>query len=402
MKGYRYICRKTIFLGLLFGLLSMDEAFSKHLNLSSHEAHFKEHRFNKTINNLTKKLRNLSKNPNIRPFNGEVVFAIGGKIIAQQSICQVNHIQSVVRVGYMKYGIASLTKQITAALILKAVEGGKLRLDDPVAHYLTPDDVDDLTLPKFKATIHQILSHTSGFIDGQNEPICAPGSDFHYASWGYAVLGQVLANVYHAPFSTLANRFFQKIGMNHAIAPERLKISELRQHYQDLMKGYHCDRHDSFEEANPEIGGNRGAAGGIIATARDLILWNQALHHGKVLNLASYKLMIKPYAKSNHSLFGTFGYGYGLQISKTRAGLEYSHLGHIPGYQSMLLYYPKADLTVVVLINSDRLGEDSSLKANKHLRLVREIALDVAVSLQNNRSYFIHNKNQPKNSSIDE
>lgn len=328
------------------------------------------------------KLNKLRGNPNIRPFNGEIIVTHRGKTIVHHAIRLTNAIPGTNQPGTMTYAIASLTKQITATLILQAVEEGRLHLDDPASLYLTSDFEGDITSPKYQATIHELLSHTSGFIDGCNNQVCAPGKTFNYASWSYAVLGHVLAHIYKKPFPELANQLFEKIGMKSAVAPERAKLRTIRAQNPTLIRGYHCQEDDVFLEANPEIGGNRGAAGAVIATTKDLALWNQALHNGQLLTANSYDLMTSAYSQSEHEVFGTTGYGYGLQVSKTKAGIEYSHLGHIPGYQSMSLYYPEADLSVILLINSDRLGQDDTCNAHEHLRHIRHLILDYVALLQ--------------------
>ncbi len=334
------------------------------------------------VNKLKQKLKDLEHNPSIRPFNGEIIFSVRGKTLIHHPIQLVQEIQGVSKPGQVNYVIASLTKQITAALVLQAVDEGRLLLSDVAAKYLNDRDVDDLSLPKYQSTIHNLLAHLSGYVDGRQELVSKPGTTFHYASWSYAVLGHILANIYGLPFPELANRLFQKVGMRHSYAPHRAKINLLRQKNHELIKGYHCREDDCFVEANPEIGGNRGAAGAVIAPAQDLALWCHELHQGKILPPPLYKLMITPFSQSEHNVFGPIGYGYGLQISHTDVGLEFSHLGHIPGYQSMMLYYPDVELCVILLINSDRLGQDDSHQAYNHLRTIREIAIHTALALK--------------------
>jgi D-alanyl-D-alanine carboxypeptidase len=371
----------AVFLSIfLFGSLSNTVPF----NFQSAHAHMPKthsptpHNF---VNTLKLKFRNLPHLPNIRPFNGEIIVTLKGETIVQHPIRMVKGIQSSPQVGQLKYVIASLTKQMTAALILQAVEKGMIHLDDPAAKYLAPKIDDDLSLTKYQATIHELLAHMSGYVDGSNYPVSPPGSMFNYASWSYAVLGHILAHIHGRPFPEIANQFFARIGMDNALAPERAKVKSLRQQNQDLIRCYHCHEDDSFMEANPEIGGNRGAAGAVMATAQDLALWNHALHSGELLSPPSYERMIQPYSQSVHDVFGPIGYGYGIQIAETNAGLEYSHLGHIPGFQSMMLYYPQSQLGVVLLINSDRLGQDDSHNAYEHLRIIRQIAIETAAGL---------------------
>ncbi|RXM18210.1 class A beta-lactamase-related serine hydrolase, partial [Citrobacter sp. AAK_AS5] len=55
------------------------------------------------------------------------------------------------------FRIGSVTKQFTAAAILRLVEQGKLSLDDDLSKY-----VPDFPLQGHAVTIRQLLNHTSG------------------------------------------------------------------------------------------------------------------------------------------------------------------------------------------------------------------------------------------------
>ena len=103
------------------------------------------------------------------------------------------------------FDLASLTKVIaTAPSVMKLVEAGKLRLDDPVARYLpefAPNGKDQIT-------IRMLLTHTSGLapdppIDAarggkaalyaeinQEELAAPPGMRFIYSDTGFIVLGR--------------------------------------------------------------------------------------------------------------------------------------------------------------------------------------------------------------------
>jgi len=55
------------------------------------------------------------------------------------------------------YEIGSITKTFTASFIYRAIQEGKIYLDDTIDHYL------DLPKKKHYPTIKQLLTHTSGY-----------------------------------------------------------------------------------------------------------------------------------------------------------------------------------------------------------------------------------------------
>lgn len=130
------------------------------------------------------------------------------------------------------YEIGSLTKTITAALISKAIDEGKISLDTTIDHYLE--------LPEGKyPRIRQLLTHTSGykayyfetpmvksFFTGRNDfygitdemvldqikstRLKKEEYPFQYSNFGYATLGLILEAVYNKEYTELLNEFVLK------------------------------------------------------------------------------------------------------------------------------------------------------------------------------------------------
>ena len=91
------------------------------------------------------------------------------------------------------------------------------------------------------------------------------------------------------------------------------------------------------------------AAGSLCSSAHDLVLWNRALHGGKVLSPASYRALTTPGRLND----GTeVRYAMGLGLLNTGGRRLVSHGGGINGFLSHASYYPAEDLTVVVLFNT--------------------------------------------------
>lgn len=128
------------------------------------------------------------------------------------------------------YEIGSITKTITASLIGKAVEEGRIDLDQTIDHYL------ELPAGKSYPTIKELLTHTSGyknfyfaspmtsnFFFGRNsfynvkkeavlDRVAALDMEeesypFNYSNFGFAVLGLVLEDVYETYYTTLVNEY---------------------------------------------------------------------------------------------------------------------------------------------------------------------------------------------------
>jgi D-alanyl-D-alanine carboxypeptidase len=103
-------------------------------------------------------------------------------------------------------------------------------------------------------------------------------------------------------------------------------------------------RPDDWSEYNPSWG---WAAGSVISTPDDLVVWVDALVGGKLLNPATQKLRmesIKGLGLADPEA-GGYDYGYGILKQQTYFG----HGGQITGYNTEMLRDPDTDTTIVVV-----------------------------------------------------
>src|SRR5262249_27224274 len=126
------------------------------------------------------------------------------------------------------FSIGSITKQFTAAAILKLQMQGKLSVRDPIAKYL-PNVPQD----KSAITLHHLLTHSagleSGFGPGDFEAVTrdeiikralasklrsAPGKQYHYSNAGYSLLGAIVEIVSGGGYEAfLHEHLFKPAGM---------------------------------------------------------------------------------------------------------------------------------------------------------------------------------------------
>jgi len=86
-----------------------------------------------------------------------------------------------------QFVIGSISKQITAVLVLREYEKGNLVLDDKIIQYLP--DIKQAWAKE--VTIHHLLVHTHGIIDLNKLLEFELGSQFHYSQLGYELLAQI-------------------------------------------------------------------------------------------------------------------------------------------------------------------------------------------------------------------
>lgn len=259
--------------------------------------------------------------------------------------------------------IGSISKQFTAAAILKLRDQGRLDLNDRLVKYIP-------SFPEPAVTIHHLLSQTSGvgeFTDTPEfrrlkkqkfvslDPLIAliervpmnfpAGHHWAYSNSNFILLSRVVeAASGESWWSFVKRELVDAAGMKDTnFSPERGT---------KIVSGHDFDRDYGLiaidEIAYRERGWANGA-GGIESTARDLSLWNSALYGGRLLSSRSLELMTAAHGKVNE----TISYGYGLFITKDEVSGEtfYYHPGGIPGFITYNSYYPKRAMSSIALAN---------------------------------------------------
>ncbi len=261
------------------------------------------------------------------------------------------------------FRIGSVTKQFTAAAIVRLAEQGKLSLDDDVTQF-----VPEFAAGKKKITIRNLLNHTSGIknyteLGGMMEATAIPveteemmkrfereprdfdpGAAFHYSNSGYYLLGMIIEAVERRPYADVMREwFFEPIGMTHTTAADDDVILKGR------AQGY---GHDGGETVNdrPISMTVPFAAGCIVSTAPDLVRWARELVSGGVVNSASYGWMTTPAVLPDGA---PTSYGFGLGMRRFCGHRQVSHNGGINGFGSNLSWYPDDDVTIAVLCNAE-------------------------------------------------
>lgn len=285
-----------------------------------------------------------------RTLNGVILITKNGKI----QYSKAHGFQNVATKAPLKlndqFEIMSNTKQITAVLLLKQAEQGKVDLQSPIKKYLpnlTQTWADSVT-------VHQLLNHTHGITDFEKPLLFKPGSDFKYGNLSNILLGKIIENVSHKTYTELANTLFQQLGMKDTFCYSK----ENRKH---LVSG-HLVKNNIFSPVQESFINNENLpADGVITTAKDLSIWNNNLHKGKIISPKMYQLMTTPSAVSQHDVFGKdkMGYGYNIRIVKDHNIQYFGHTGLGDGFASLNIYIPKSDVSIIVLEN--QMNEDSDL-----------------------------------------
>jgi len=288
------------------------------------------------------------------PLHGTVLVAKDGEVLFEQSYGLANIEHNIPNGPDTVYKGWSLTKAFTATACQQLIEAQRLTLDTTLDYYF----------PSFSQyepiTIDQLLHHQSGLINFTSIPeynevlnssfmsehsfiqwICQyplqskPGTTFSYNNTGYYLLSLIIEKIMDMPYEQFVHNYIcVPLGLNSSGIDNGLQlIPNLAAPYQAHEQGFVPAQYVHMSSIK--------GAGALYTTARDLLAWNEALYHGKLLELSLINDLL--YADSPYEL-GWFKDQYFDTI-------RHYHSGSYRGYKSELHRLPVLGYVVIVLSN---------------------------------------------------
>ena len=303
-------------------------------------------------------------------FQGSALVSKGGTVLLRKGYGMADRENGVPYGAATVFSIGSITKQFTAAAILKLEMQGKLRVEDPVGKFF-PSAPED----KRAITLHQLLTHTSGLDSDfarDYDPVSRdayvklifasklrtkPGEAFYYANAGYSLLGAVVEIASGTPYEKyLRENLFLPAGMKDT----GYKIPGWPQ--ATIAVGYHDGKRWGRITEKPwaEDGPYWAlrANGGIHSTLDDMLRWNQALAGDAILSAAEKAKMFRAYVPEGPGAGTSYGYGWSIGQSAWGSRLI-EHNGGNGTFYADFLRYPDDDLVVILSTN------DSEVKGGR-------------------------------------
>jgi CubicO group peptidase (beta-lactamase class C family) len=298
-------------------------------------------------------------------FDGAVLVARNGKIVYQDAFGLANREWNIPNTTDTKFMIGSVSKPLTAVLMMIQVQKGLIGIDNSVENYLP----EFLNKPAGKVTIRQLLSHTSGipnydiikdffpkisrqyytredylkvFIDA---PLAfTPGTKYAYSSWGYFTLGYIMERVTKKTYAALMKQdIFDKVGMGNSGSYAHTQIVPRRATGYDYSFG-------GYTSADFRDQSNTMGTGDLYSTVEDLFKFHMALTDNSLLKQEWRDLMFTPGIKPADYGFGWFNKQ--LKYSNTDSVMSNFHLGMTEGFLSFFRRIPSSKDLVVILCNS--------------------------------------------------
>ncbi len=296
-------------------------------------------------------------------FSGSVLVALKGKVVLDSGYGTVDGKTGERITKDTVFDIGSLTKQFTAAAILRLVDQGRVKLEDPIARYF-PDAPPD----KAGITVLQLLTHTSGLSDhapddwevlskdvalsrifGETLEF-PPGSKFGYSNSGYTLLAALIESVTSEPYTKfMETAIFKPFGLTHT------GFFASHDHWRTsvLAHGIFAGTDKGLPSSWPGPYWGPMGNGEILSTTQDMYRWFRAVRENKVapepLTRQVFTPHIKVFDKDKNGVESFYGFGWGIKTGPN--GTLITHGGAGLGGNAEFAYFVEQDTLIVVLSN---------------------------------------------------
>lgn len=307
-------------------------------------------------------------------FMGAVLVARGDQILFREAYGTADVATGrALRIGD-RFLLASISKQFTAAAILKLQDEGQLSVDDPVCQWVQPCPAAWATM-----RVGHLLSHTSGIPDlmarpgwGQRRvtpatlsqltedskayrPSFEPGTKVRYNNAGFNLAAEIVARASGMSFADyLHTTFFAPLGMQDTGFGDDSHLGIVTGHA-NFPSGLTAQRN-----ANVSI---VAGAGALYSTLDDMLVWERALHTGHILKPDSYAAMITDHSPADQPNerggrpHRAWGYGLmanrlGQRVSPGFDERQIYHTGSWAGFRNIAVWEPEQAVAVIVLTNN--------------------------------------------------
>ncbi len=278
------------------------------------------------------------------------------------------------------FQIGSISKVLTATLVMQLIDSGEIELDRPILDYLPSlrfaDDRSN------SITVRHLLSHSSGldgdfFIDGDNSRdkhsqyveqcgeipfLFAPGQGFSYCNSGFVILGRLVEVIVGKTWDdVLKERLFDPLGMKHVMSNP---VDALRFRVAMGHVGYQNDegKQQLSTASKPYLSLSMGPAGTtVMMSASDLMKFvSMHLNHGysvegeQILSTPVVEMMQQAQIElPPHSGHGVSHCGLGWLLYDLNNGKGFGHDGATIGQNAFLRVFPEQEAAIILLTNSD-------------------------------------------------
>lgn len=296
--------------------------------------------------------------------SGSLVAAVDGDLVECEGWGLADRAEQIDADCDTVYDIGSITKQFTAAAIVKLQMMGRLRVRERIGRFL-----DGVPRDKRAITVEELLTHTSGLVGALGDDYerlsraglvrramasdlrSAPGTTYHYSNVGYSLLAVIIEKVSGDGYEEfLSEHLFEPAGMTSTgyVLPVRVPADLAVEYDED---GHAHGRPDEHPWAADGPYWNLRGNGGLLSTARDMYRWYVALRGVSVLDRAAKGALFRARVREGDA---DSWYAYGWVVLNTPYGPAQWHNGGNGWSYAEVVRLPDEDAFVFWVTNQAR------------------------------------------------
>lgn len=297
-----------------------------------------------------------------------VAVGVGGQLIWKEGFGWSNIEQHVPVSPETRFRIGSVSKLLTSVAVGVLYGENRIQLDAPVQTY-----IPDFPKKKWPITTRELMAHTSGIRHYQgdealsNKPYASledglaifdkdpllfkPGTQVHYSSYAWNLVGAIVAKISGEPFYTFVrDKITAPIGMLDTTADFVKPIIPDRVAYYDRTKDGRLENSPAVDESY------KWSSGGYLSTPSDLVRFGYAVLHDRVLKQKTREMLWAPVKLEDGKPTGR-GLDWRLDVDADGRKVV-SHNGGSVGGSTRLAIYPEQNMVVAVTSNVSNAGKE--------------------------------------------
>ncbi|MFN0030971.1 MAG: serine hydrolase domain-containing protein [Flavobacteriales bacterium] len=320
-------------------------------------------------NDLTTRMDAYMQAMNEQGLSASVICMKDGKRVLKKAYGFSDREKQILNTPQTVFTVGSITKQFTAAAIMKLEMQGKLKTTDLMSRYIS-----DVPADKKDITLHQLLTMNAGLVEAfgddyealnrdaflkramESTLVSPPGTEYLYSNVNYSILGSIVELVSGKDYETYCREnLWLPAGMNFTgyVLPDWSKMNiSVGYNKQDENTGTSLAK--NWDKDGPYW--NLKCNGGVLSTCDDMYRWYLALQGETVLSAAAKTKMYTPHIAEGPE--GQSHYGYGWAIFKTMRNTRLiTHNGGNGIFFADYLNYEDENTFVFLQSNASKRGQ---------------------------------------------
>jgi serine beta-lactamase-like protein LACTB len=303
-----------------------------------------------------------------------VTVAIDGRVVWSEGLGFADAEDSIPACADTRFRIASVSKPMTAAAMMKLAERSRLDLDAAIERYLPSyphagrgitarllashragirhyhDDNEAVTTHRYTDVVQSL----DRFAD--DSLLFAPGTDHVYSSYGFVLLSAVMQAAAKQPFEqVMRENLWNPLDLSHTSLEHAHAPAPGVAKFYDHVTPYVLD--GQVHPSPPTDPSARWASGGMLSTSEDLARFGSSLLPGartQLLSGARREEMFTPLSRATPPVFG-YALGW-ITMRDLDLRRMYMHFGAGSGGTAWLGVFPDQRAVVAVLANLGHAG----------------------------------------------